>query len=180
MHPCTENAIDDLHKIWIHPNVREFLWDDVIISHEQTVKAMRDSMKSFERAGSGLWTVHLKEKAKIIGFCGLGHYGRQPEIEILYGLDPQCWGKGFATEAATAMLRYGFEELGCAFILGGADPPNEASFRVIEKLGMTYMKRVQVEGLEGKQIEIVYYGIARKDFQPRDSHYKFSKTFNSQ
>ncbi|MFQ5632001.1 MAG: GNAT family N-acetyltransferase [bacterium] len=171
MWPCTEDDIDALHKIWIHPNVREFLWDDVIISREQAAEIVLKSIDSYNEKRIGFWCIHQIEKETTIGFCGLGHYGKQPEIEVFYGLDPQHWGRGFATEAVGAMLRYGFEELGYAFILSGANPSTEASFLVVEKLGMKPVKRVFVEALNGEDIEVVYYGIKRDEFQPGDADY---------
>ena len=175
MRPCGEHDVDVLHKMWIHPNVREFLWDDVIITREQAAETVQNSIKSFQEKGAGLLCVSRKDRNAVIGFCGLDHYGHQPEVEMLYGLDPNHWGKGYATEMAAAMLRYGFEDIQYDFILVGADPPNEASFRVIEKLGMKPERRIFVEGLHGDEIEVVYYGIKREEFRLGNAEYRVVK-----
>lgn len=165
LRPATEADIDALHKIWIHPNVREFLWDDVIISREKAEEVVQEGIKSFAANGYGLWCIEEIAGGKVIGFCGLGNYGGQPEVEILYGLHPNYWGLGFATEAADAVLKYGFEKRHLPVILVGVDPPNLASVRVVNKLGMTFNKRVQVNNMLGEPIEVLYYGIDRERFQ---------------
>jgi RimJ/RimL family protein N-acetyltransferase len=111
--------------------------------------------------------VFCKAEKPLIGFCGFRLFGEAREVELLYGIAPAEWGRGFATEAAQAMLRFGFEELGFDRVLAGADTPNIASFRVMEKIGMTLAKRPGIDGPE-----VVYYGISRKEFRPANSFYR--------
>lgn len=80
---------------------------------------------------------------------------------------PAYWGQGLTTEAARAALWYGFDVLGFACVVADADPPNLASFRVIEKLGMRYANR----GFR-HNVEVITYTLARKDFQPPDVSYQ--------
>jgi [ribosomal protein S5]-alanine N-acetyltransferase len=162
MHPFAAAEIDDLHRLWIDPSVRKFLWDDQIISRETAVAIVESSIDSFETHGFGLWTICFKSAAKLIGFAGLRHFtedgGATSEVELLYGVAPDHWGKGIATEAASGVLRYGFMERRLAHIYAGADPPNAASFRVIEKLGMKFARNAIVNG-----VEAVYYVMSRDD-----------------
>ena len=85
----------------------------------------------------------------------------------MYGITPTYWKKGLATEAAKAVLHYGFEELRVEKIWGGADAPNAASIRVLEKLGMIYEKTVPMPLGEGP-----YYSLHRKVFQPLKEPYQ--------
>ena len=71
---------------------------------------------------------------------------------FLYGLFPACWRQGLATEAFREVLRYAFEDLGLDRVYAGADPPNEASFGVMERLGMTFDSRRVIDGREA-----IYY-----------------------
>lgn len=98
-------------------------------------------------------------KGFMIGFCGLSRSGTSAEIEILYGIAPSHWGQGLATEAARAVLHYGFEELRLSRIIGGADVPNVASLRVLEKLGMTYIQRNRTD-----YGEVEYFALTREEF----------------
>lgn len=166
LRPCRESDIDDLHRLWTDPQVRKYLWDDVIITREQAAEVVSASLESFERNGFGQWVVSLKESDSLIGFCGFRFFGDPPEVEILYGLAPAHWGKGFATEAAKAMMRCGFEENGFERIYAGADPPNAASFRVMENCRMKFAKRILIN-----EQEAVYYELSRAEFEPDDSSY---------
>jgi len=85
-----------------------------------------------------------KKTNKIIGWCGLGPLEFSPsEMEIYYGLSVDHWGRGLATEAAKALLDYGFQEIGLDTIVAVTKPENVASRRVIEKLGMKYREVVE-------------------------------------
>lgn len=88
--------------------------------------------------GFGVWAVEDKQSAALIGHAGLEYIPNADEVEIAYTLAKAYWGRGLATEAARASLRYGFEALDLAEIYGLAFPANEASQKVMRKLGMTY------------------------------------------
>ena len=166
--PFTLDDIDTLHHLWTDPDVRRYLWDDQSISRETAEEVVRGSLASFQEHRFGFWTLRLLEnEAPISGFCGLRFFDDPPEIEILYGVAPAHWGKGLATEAARAVLRYGFEELQLAKIWGGADAPNIASVRVLEKLGMTYEKTVPMPLGEGP-----YSSLKRETFQLKEEPYQ--------
>lgn len=73
----------------------------------------------------------------LIGWCTLHLRGRQLDAgEIGYALRRDCWGQGYATETARALLRFGFEELGLHRISAECHPDNTGSWRVMEKAGM--------------------------------------------
>jgi ribosomal-protein-alanine N-acetyltransferase len=105
-----------------------------------------------------------REEDTLIGFCGFWFFYDPPELQLLYGISPDRWGKGLATEIARAMIRYGFEEHSFDRIIASADAPNLASLRVMEKAGMTFEKRVCINGLD-----LVYYALAREAFHPDES-----------
>jgi ribosomal-protein-alanine N-acetyltransferase len=75
-----------------------------------------------------------------------------------------------ATEAARAVVRYGFEELRFTCIRASADAPNAASLRVMERAGMSFEKRLNLHGLE-----TVYYILPREAFQLDDAFYSVRK-----
>lgn len=166
LRPLTTNDLDLIHHIWNDAGVRKYLWDDKPVSKELAADVLAQSISSFQSDGVGLWGVALKEQDELIGFCGFRFFDEPPEVEALYGLLPEHWGQGLATEATCAMLRYGFEVLKLERIHAGADPPNQASFRVMAKAGMKFEKRTLMGDLEA-----IYYCIAREDFRPDDSTY---------
>lgn len=82
----------------------------------------------------------LKDTHELIGWCGLDHRDQaQADPALFYLLKAAYWGKGLATEAAGALLRYAFDQLQLASVHGGAAPENLASRRVMEKIGMRYI-----------------------------------------
>ena len=70
------------------------------------------------------------------------------ERELGYRLDLKFWGRGLATEAASATIQYGFEQLKFQYILGIVERANPASVRVLEKLGMRYERETIFYGIE--------------------------------
>jgi ribosomal-protein-alanine N-acetyltransferase len=89
-----------------------------------------------------LWPVVEKSSGRAVGDCGLinKEVDGEDEVELIYVLERESWGKGYATEAASAIMRYAFVELGLPRLICLIDPRNAASQRVAVKLGMTLEK----------------------------------------
>jgi ribosomal-protein-alanine N-acetyltransferase len=109
-------------------------------SPDETKKRLERIMESHEKHGYGLWAVIRKEDVRLIGECGIILVeGKGPEVEIAYQFSHSSWGRGYATEAAKECLRFGLEELGFDRIIGITYPDHDASRRVMEKAGMSYV-----------------------------------------
>lgn len=135
--PFREEDIDALHRHWIDPDVRRWLWDDVVIPRERAAETVRGAIASAAARGAGMWSLFLREgDGELIGFCGFRELPDSDDIELLYGLYPAHWGLGLATEASRAALDFAFRELRVPRVYAGADPPNAESFKVMERLGM--------------------------------------------
>jgi RimJ/RimL family protein N-acetyltransferase len=103
--------------------------------------AMADRCQSLiAERGWGLWAVEERNTGHFMGFVGLhvpiAELPFFPCVEVGWRLAFQCWGKGFATEAAEASLRVGFELLGLSEIVSFTAVRNFRSRAVMEKLGM--------------------------------------------
>ena len=139
--------LPELFAIVSQKAVMEYLPEGVL-SREQTEKALRwiiDCYRQNTPRKIVKFSVGVEEKSsgRLIGWCGLGPVDFDTsEIEIYYGLSASQWGRGFTTEAAKALLRYGFETIGQDRIVALVKPENIASQRVIEKLGLIYQKRI--------------------------------------
>lgn len=96
----------------------------------------------FERWGYGLWVVEEQATGAFCGFTGLAVPGFEahftPAVEVGWRLARSTWGKGYATEAARAALRVGFDDGGLEEIVSFTSTGNVRSRRVMEKLGMTH------------------------------------------
>jgi RimJ/RimL family protein N-acetyltransferase len=94
----------------------------------------------FEEHGFGLWAVEIPGEAAFVGCVGLlpvdidAHF--TPAIEVGWRLSREFWGRGIATEAASAALNFGFDELGLGSIIAYTAARNLPSRRVMARLGM--------------------------------------------
>ncbi|MES0089016.1 GNAT family N-acetyltransferase [Mesorhizobium sp. M0026] len=106
---------------------------------EGWIDAQRDH---FEKHGYGLWVLEALGNTGLIGYCGLVNVPYQahftPAVEIAWRLVSAHWGLGYATEAASAALSFGFERLGLSEVVANAAVGNSASRRVMERLGMSH------------------------------------------
>ena len=104
------------------------------------------------------WAVIDKYDQKMIGTCGFTRFDfHSNSAEIGYVLNPEYWGKGYATEAVKAVMKFGFETLGVVRIEAKYMNGNDASRRVMEKVGMSYegmMRSALLVGDEYKNIGI--------------------------
>jgi len=103
----------------------------------------------------GRWAVHIRSTLEFLGWCGLKYRDELNEIDLGYRFKKEGWGKGYATEAAWASIQYGFEKIGLQRIVARAEIDNIASWKVLEKCGMTYIGDGEVDGYPVKTYEIL-------------------------
>lgn len=156
----------DLHLLWTAPDMRQFIWDGDLVSSAHTAMIAGENLPLFTAWGYGLWGVRLRDKPALLGFAGFS-YVRNPNLELVFGIDPGFCGLGYATECVRAVLRYGFEELDFAHVNGSADTGNVAAVRVMERAGMRFERR-QVLG----PFDTVYYTLAQEDFHPDPARWR--------
>jgi [ribosomal protein S5]-alanine N-acetyltransferase len=143
LRPVTAADQDDLLALWTLPDVRRFLFDGAVLSPAEVAGTIAASIRDFAEAGYGFWIISATEGAGLVGTAGLreledaGEPTAGPPLEVVYSLAPGAWGKGYATEAARAVLDYALGPLGLPEVLAEVDEGNTASIAVIERLGMT-------------------------------------------
>jgi RimJ/RimL family protein N-acetyltransferase len=99
---------------------------------------------SYARFGHGLYLVGLRETGVSVGISGLVKRDALEHPDIGFALLQDHWAKGFAFEAAGAALAHGRGSLGLGTILGITTPGNQASIRLVGKLGLRYKRMVRV------------------------------------
>ena len=108
---------------------------------EQSRTSIERIEACFEANGYGFWAVELLGEVPFIGFLGLSPVDRDmpfaPAVEIGWRLTREHWGHGYATEGASAVTRFAFQDLRLAEILAFTATGNLRSRRVMERLGMT-------------------------------------------
>lgn len=151
--------VEAFHAIMTDERVTEFLPVDPNASIEESRRRAERRMQHEVANGFTLWTVVDRASGEIAGACGFFLVeGVGPEIELAYHFSADHWNKGYATEAAIACLRFGFEELKLGRIVAMTFPHNFASRRVLEKIGMTHERKAEYYGHE-----MVVYAIENPD-----------------
>ena len=108
----------------------------------------------------------IKASQKIIGWCGIQPFDPIPDKkEIFFGLSPAHWYKGYMTEAAVAVLRYGFETLNLKEIVAGVKPKNSASIAILEKIGLVFQDTIK-KVPKGSEFYLgeLYYSITKDQY----------------
>jgi RimJ/RimL family protein N-acetyltransferase len=103
----------------------------------------------YRERGYGEWATASKETGEMIGLCGLivwPDVDGVEELEVAYLLARGAWGRGLATEAATAIRDHAVRVLGRDRLVSCIYPEHAASIRVAEKLGMRHEKDIDYEG----------------------------------
>jgi RimJ/RimL family protein N-acetyltransferase len=158
--PAVPADADDLYAVLSDPFTFEYIGSDPMPSLDATRALIARKMAVQAEHGFSLWTVEERETGRVVGDCGLHLLEGGPEVELGYKLGRESRGRGYATEAGRVALAYGFEELGLERIVAVAHPANRASWRVMEKLGMTFVGRGHHYGNESVLYELTKAGFA--------------------
>jgi [ribosomal protein S5]-alanine N-acetyltransferase len=113
-------------------------------------RAMVERRRTMENErGFAMWAVDVKDDG-FAGQCGLYPADADgPEVELAYHFNASSWNKGFATEAAGAVLDYALGPVGLTRVIAFVMPENVASCRVAEKVGM----RLEAEGISAHELD---------------------------
>ncbi len=103
-------------------------------------------LTAYERLGFGIYLTLLRDTSIPIGICGLVKRNGLDDVDIGYAFLPRYWSKGYASEAALAVLAYARGTLGMKRILGITTPDNTSSIRVLEKIGLKFERMIRLPG----------------------------------
>jgi RimJ/RimL family protein N-acetyltransferase len=135
-----EDDATALHEVFGSPEVMKWTPSPPSKDVAETAQRLARTMAFTARQplGMGLWALELKDTSDFLGQVGLFPVeGKGPEVEVAYELAPRVWGHGYATEAARALVDYGFGELGLQRIVALILPDNARSRNVASKCGLT-------------------------------------------
>jgi RimJ/RimL family protein N-acetyltransferase len=122
------------------PRVMEFF--PSTLTFQETADLIKRAEEKFARDGFCFWAAQLKSTSELVGMVGLNipafeaHF--TPCVEVGWRLKFERWGKGLASEAGIASLKYGFETLQLDEIVAFTTKNNQRSRRVMERIGMAY------------------------------------------
>lgn len=127
------------------PQVMRYIGSGRCLSADESAAAVAAFRSSWDRHGFGLFALETRDTGDFAGFCGLSIPSFLPEIlpavEIGWRLAGEFWGRGLATEAARECLRFGFDDAGLDEVSSIHQIGNDASERIMRKLGMVLERR---------------------------------------
>lgn len=142
-----EDDAEDLTRIFAHPAVVQYSG-----GRSPTVEQVRDGIRQhvagyYTERGYGLLAAELRDTGELVGRVGFltTEIDDTGDAELHYHLAPSSWGEGLATEAARAVLEWGFDEGRLTRVVAVIHPENQASRRVAEKCGLKFWKEMEIE-----------------------------------
>ena len=155
-----EYAKDEKISKWVTWPVHKSI-DDT----KKFINFVLDGYKKNKHLG---FVAERKDDKKVIGTVGFNEFFYDHDkSEISYTFGTKYWGKGYATEAAKKIVAFGFNELGLNKIQAYVFVPNEASKKVLKKVGMQFegLSRQARKNLDGKYLDLELYAILKEDFE---------------
>jgi ribosomal-protein-alanine N-acetyltransferase len=137
-------------------------------SLEQARTLIESILDNYQRENELRWGITLKNGDNtIIGMCGYNYWARQDfRGSIGYDLARAYWGQGIMTESARAVIRFGFEHMGLNRIEADASVENEASIRILQKLGFQHEGIEREQYFEGGEFhDLVLFSLLRRDYE---------------
>ena len=129
------------------PKFIKYIGDRGVRSADEAAEFIENRYRqSYRDNGFGLYTVELKPDGTQIGICGFVKRDYLEYPDIGFAFLPEFEGNGYGTEAAAATLKFGREKLGLTRILAITSQDNDASVRLLEKLGFTFERLIENGG----------------------------------
>lgn len=155
LRPWTLSDLPDAVPLYTDPVVMRHMGDRPLTADAVEI-ALRATIARYDTHGFGFRALLLRETGEIIGHCGAQVWEGTTDVELGWLLARHHWGKGYATEAATATRDWGFANLKLPRLVAVAAPTNERSIAVMERIGMT-----RVGPADHKGHEVVMYAVRR-------------------
>jgi ribosomal-protein-alanine N-acetyltransferase len=130
---------DGIFALDSDPEVLRYIGTPVMTDRSEADHVIAIIRRQYQENGIGRWAMELRTTGEFVGWCGLKlekHVRPFAYYDIGYRLVRKHWGLGYATEAASACLRHGFEVLGYPEICAAVEVEHQASNHVLRKIGM--------------------------------------------
>lgn len=125
-------------KLWGNQKVTRYICANGKFSKHDIKMRLYQEIENEKAQNIEYWPIFELTTNSFIGCCGLRPY-KANEYEIGFHLCPEFWGKGYAVEAANAVIKYAFTVLGAKKLFAGHNPNNATSEKFLNKLGFTYI-----------------------------------------
>ena len=156
----------DIFELYSNEDVVKYMPLTPFLSVEDAINEMKWYQKIFKEQSGIRWMIEDSQSKKVIGTCGFLNYEKiHSRIEIGYDLTPNFWGKGIMTEVVKCIMDFGFLTMEVNKIEAKVDPENEASIRLMYKLGF-YKEGVlrQHEFEKGKYVDLAIFSKLKSEY----------------
>jgi ribosomal-protein-alanine N-acetyltransferase len=161
---------EPLYQILSEEGVLRYFPNPAPPPREKMDKFISNQLEQWEQHGYAWWAVTLPSGSELLGWCGLQFLPETGETEVGYLLGKPWWGKGYATEAAYASLSFAFNDLSTFDqIIALVHPDNQASIRVIEKIGMHFLDHAQYFGMAMQRYRVTKEQFTNDHIQEKSS-----------
>jgi RimJ/RimL family protein N-acetyltransferase len=159
LRPLAPGDADFILRLLNEPSFLANIGDRGVRTREQAERYIEEGpARSFRENGFGLYRVGLRDGGEAVGVCGLIRREGLDAPDLGFALLPEHWGRGYAHEAAVAVLAQGRQRLGLERVLAIVLEENLGSVRLLGKLGFERQGTVQ---LPGDDTELELYALGR-------------------
>ncbi len=145
LRPVAGGDLPDLVAIKSDPRSFALLLNGVR-NRQQATEELADDIVFWGRHGVGMWTVRERRGQAFVGLTGIMGRGDGRGLALRFALTANCWGRGYASEAASAALRFAHERARLARVVAVARATNMASREVLAAIGMRCREEFQQHG----------------------------------
>ncbi len=136
--------VTDYAALVADPEVMKYIGDGFAVDELQARAYVEKCIENEQTLGFARYALELRSANEFIGICGYALIDEY--VDFGYRIARKYWGNGYVSEAAQAIIKYGFERLGFESIVAIAYSENKGSIRVIKKLGFEFERPDTLNG----------------------------------
>ncbi|MBK6314111.1 MAG: GNAT family N-acetyltransferase [Blastocatellia bacterium] len=158
--------VDDLFAVFGDPEVMRY-WSCPAFENRDEARELVDEIhRFFSEKSLFQWGIEHLESGRIIGTCTLAEVSeRNRRAELGFALGRSSWGHGYSAEAVTALLDFAFQTLDLHRVEADADPRNDSSIRLLERLGFVREGTLRERWLVGGEVQdSAFFGLLRREW----------------
>jgi RimJ/RimL family protein N-acetyltransferase len=146
------------------PDVVRFMGDRRVPTLQESWRAVAGWLGHWAMRGYGQWAIEERRSGRLMGRAGIINPAEWPGPEVGYLLGHEWWGQGYATEAGSAAMSWGFREFRFDELISLIDPENHRSIAVATRLGESLRGETTLLGLR-----VLIYGVSRSEWTARQA-----------
>ncbi len=163
----TDDDVDDLFVVFSDPDVMRYWSSPPFVSRDQAQELVDEIRRHFADKSLFQWGIELLDDGHVIGTCTLAEPSEQNRrAELGFALGRAWWGRGYAREAVEALLAFAFGELDLHRIEADADPRNDASIGLLERIGFVREGTLRERWIvAGETQDTAFFGLLRREWE---------------